>query len=269
MDDVRGRIIGDCVRLQSFAEDLDKALAEGDERGLLRLYEGRSQNRVLKQINGLIDDLGMCRTVDDLPGRCEEVVRLRDVSLGVFRKISERVGNPLGLTLNFRAGAAEFFRGLISRDPSLLARVRRRREREMVRSLLTCAMKATPFILRGNANVGSLFPGLSASLGLTSAFKRLDSCRGKRRHVQDGEWMRIERETVLRMANNAKYNSAKKLPHEIARAVWRMNMPDFSAAAELPPDGRGYKDDKSLRAHFYPLRNKFIRQRDAGLSFAE
>lgn len=81
MNDVRGRIIDDCVRLQSFAEGLAKALADGDDRGLLRLYEGRSQNRVLKQINGLIDDLGMCRTVDDLPGRCEEVVRLRDVGL--------------------------------------------------------------------------------------------------------------------------------------------------------------------------------------------
>lgn len=68
MDDVRGRIIDDCVRLQSFAEDLAKALADGDERRLLRLYEGRSQDRVLKQITSLIDDLGMCRTIDDLPG---------------------------------------------------------------------------------------------------------------------------------------------------------------------------------------------------------
>ena len=81
--------------------------------------------------------------------------------------------------------------------------------------------------------------------------------------------MKIERETVLRMANNVKYNPAKKLPHELARSVWRMNKEDFAAAARLPPSRCGYKDDKSLRAHFYPLRDKFIRQRDAGLSFAE
>lgn len=269
MDDIRGRIIDDCVRLQPFAEDLAKALADGDERGLLRLYEGQSQDRVLKQINRLIDDLGACRTVDDFPGRSKEVIRLRNASLGVFRKISELVGNPLGLTLNFRAGAAEFFRGLVSRDPDLLNRVRCRREREMARALLTCAIKATPFILRGNANVVSLFPGLSAAIGFTSDCKRLAPTRGKRRHVQDGAWMRIEREAVLRMANNVKYNPSKKLPHELARAVWRMNKEAFSSAARLSADRRGYKDDKTLRAHFYPLRVKFIRQRDEGRPFAE
>lgn len=268
MEKIKTKIIEDCIKLLSFADDSAKALASEDERGLLRFYEGRSQARVLKILSELIDDLGQCRTVDDLPGPCDEVTELRNVSLEVFRGLAERVGNPFGLTLRFRAEAVEFFRGLLTRDPLLLARVRNRRERELVRSLLTCALKVTPLILRGRTTANAIFSHLPISLGLMPRMSPI-SVRRKRRHVEDGEWMRIERSEVLRWANSKKNNPKGKLPHELARAVWRANKADFVPAARFSAEKRGYKDDKSLRAHFYPLRDKFIRQRTDGKPFAE
>lgn len=270
MNDIGERIVKDCAALRPFAEELVGALREGDEERLLRFYEGRSQRRVLKLIFELIDDLGSCRTVDDLPGPDDEVARLRDVSLESFRRMSKWVGDPFGLTLYFRAEAAEFFRGLMKRDPGLLDRIRCRRERELARSLLTCAMKVTPYIIRGFASAGLLFAAKSGLRGLIDK-KRRDAAvlEGKCRHVKDGLWMRREREEVLRLANDNGFNPDARLPHELARRVWRMNQEAFSKASALPPDKRGYRDDKTLRAHFYPLRDRFVRQREDGVPFAE
>ena len=95
---VRERIIRDCAALIPFADDSAKALVCRDVRKLRSLYTGRSQKRVVGMLSRLVDDLGLCRTVEDLPGPDAEVEELRNVSLEVFRGLSEYAGNPLGLT---------------------------------------------------------------------------------------------------------------------------------------------------------------------------
>lgn len=81
--------------------------------------------------------------------------------------------------------------------------------------------------------------------------------------------MLIERQNVIRFANDASKNPKRKLPHELALSVWRTNEIDFTAAAHYPAKQRGYKDAKSLRAHFYPLRQFFQTQLEAAQPFAE
>jgi len=261
-------IVKDCVDLLPFAEDSAEALAAHDTKRLKRLYTGQSQRLVVEKLTRLVDDLGKCRTTDDLPGPVEEIEELRNISLDVFRGLTEYAGNPFGLTACFRNEAVDFFRGLLTRDPALLARVRKRRERALAVTLLTCAITLMGLILYG-LNIPT------AMLSVTSAlFKRPKAASRKRaarppKHVEDGEAMVVERREVLAWANDAKRNPNRKLPHELALAVWRANGAAYEKAARAEPSKRGYKDAKSLRARFYPNRSLFVSQRRRGIPYSE
>jgi len=265
---IRDCVVKDCIDLLPFAEDSAKVLASRNVKKLKSLYTGQSQRIVVEKLTRLVDDLGRCRTTDDLPGPVEEVKELRNVSLDVFRGLTEYAGNPFGLTACFRNEAVEFFRGLLARDPALLARVRKRRERTLAVTLLTCAITLMGMILYG-MNIPAAM--LSVTSGL---FRGIKSSPRKRtthpaRHVEDGEAMQAERREVLAWANDAKRNPSHKLPHELALAVWRAHEAAYAKAAKAEPSKRGYKDAKSLRARFYPNKSLFINQRRKGIPYSE
>lgn len=257
--DVREQILADCVELIPFANASAKALACHDLRKLKSLYTSSSQKRVIAKLKRLVDDLGRCRTLDDLPGPCAEVEELRNTSLEVFRGLTEYAGDPFGLTTAFRNGAVEFFHGLLTRDPVLLARVRKRHERSLAATLLTCAITLMGLILSGLSIPATLLATTSGLLGAATPSGRKSPSRGKR--VTDGAWMVRECEDVLAWANDPRKNPDNKLPHEVALAVWRYNKKSYEAASKATAAESGYRNAKSLRAHFYPLRVKFEKQR--------
>jgi len=266
---VREQIVRDCVDLLPFADDSAKALASRDLRKLKSLYSGQSQKCVLARLGRLVDDLGKCRTVEDLPGPDKDIEELRNVSLEVFRGLTEYAGDPFHLTTCFRAGAVEFFHGLLTRDPALLARVRKRRERALALTLLTCAITLMGMILGGLSIPANLLLRTSGFIKGLGSDPRKRSARTKAKHVEDGEAMRRERADVLAWANDSRRNPAGKLPHELAVSVWRAHAEEYAKAAHAVSAKRGYKDAKSLRAHFYPNKSLFVSQRRKGLPFTE
>ena len=67
--DVRSRVIADCAAFLPLARSACAAMDEEDEAEILRLFCGESQKKTLRRLGRLIDDLRLCRTAEDLPGR--------------------------------------------------------------------------------------------------------------------------------------------------------------------------------------------------------
>lgn len=147
-NDFRSRVIADCAALLPLARDACAAMETGDETRVLYLFCGESQRKTLRQLKRLIEDLRACRTSEDLPGNCPEVIELRNASFKVFRGLTLRVGNPLNLTKRFRSGAVDFFRMLTKRDAILLLLIHRGPWRRSAYDLLFAAMKANQYLLQ-------------------------------------------------------------------------------------------------------------------------
>ena len=211
--DVRSRVIADCAALLPLARNACKAMDEGDETEVLRLFCGESQKKTLRRLGRLIDDLRLCRTAADLPGPEPEVVELRNASFRVFRGLSVRAGNPLNLAKRFRSGAVDFFRMLVRQDPMLLQLVHRSPWRRFAYDLLFAAIKANQYLLQLRQVPSALLRPLmrrKRGRSLGERDKTLHSVRAqiiaemRRRRKSTGlSWSKI----VTALRNNSAYSA--------------------------------------------------------------